>query len=232
VRTEFYHGPMRSSFLSGGWRKAALVLILLPGSFVVLGCATERGSGNIASETRSVSGFSEVALYGTGALTIRQTGSESLTIEAEDNVLPHIQTNVKNNRLTIEANNTMPTPTKTINYELTVKDLSALELQGAGSIDASDISTDSLNVSTSGAGDVTVAGEADSQEVDISGAGSYQAEKLATKKATVDLSGAGEAIINASDELNVAISGLGSVEYVENPTVSRNIAGVGEVRRR
>ena len=232
MRTDFHHRPMRSSFLSGGWRNAALLLILLPGSFGVFGCATEGGSGNVVSETRSVSGFSEVALNGTGTLTIKRTGSESLTIEADDNVLPHIQTNVKNNRLTIETDDTTPIPTKPINYELTVKDLSAVELQGVGSIDASGISTDELKVSTSGAGDMTVAGEANSQEVDVSGAGSYRAQDLTTKKARVDLSGAGEAIVNVSDELDVAISGFGSVEYVGNPTVSQNITGAGAVRRR
>ena len=211
---------------------AALILLVLPGSFRVLGCATESGSGNEANATRSVSGFSEVTLNGTGNLTIEQTGSESLAIEAEDNVLPHIQTDVRNNRLTIETDHTTPTPTSPINYELTVKDLSVLELRGAGSIDASGVSADSLEVSSSGAGDVRVAGEADSQEVSISGAGSYQAQDLATKRATVDLSGAGEAIVNVSDDLDVAISGFGSVEYIGNPTVSQDITGAGEVRRR
>lgn len=94
---------MFSRFLLGGWQRVGLVLVLLLSSFVVAGCAGGQGSGNVTNETRDVSSFSEVALHGTGNLTIKQTGSESLTIEAEDNVLPHIQTDVKNNRLTIET---------------------------------------------------------------------------------------------------------------------------------
>jgi hypothetical protein len=220
--------------LLADWQKITLILMLLSVSFIVVGCATKqgRGSGNVTRETRSVSGFSEVALSGIGNLAIKQTGSESLAIEAEDNVLPHIQTSVKNNRLTIELDSTTPMLAKSINYELTVKDLSALQLQGVANIDASDISTDRLNVSTSSTGDLKIAGEANSQAVDVSGAGSYRAQDLATKKATVNVSGPGEAVVNVSDELSAKISGAGSVEYIGNPTVSQNITGPGTVRRR
>jgi predicted small secreted protein len=226
------HAPFAPSFWLGGWSKIALVLMLLLGSFVVPGCGTEQGSGNVTSETRNVSDFTEVALNGTGNLVVRQTGSESLNIEAEDNVIPEIKTEVEGNRLTIETGNNMPIPTQPITYELTVKDLSDLELAGAGSIDASDINTDSLKVTTSGSGDVKAAGKTDSQDVEISGAGSYRAEDLESEEAEIDISGAGEAIVKVEDRLDVRISGYGSVEYIGNPTVSRDITGAGEVTRR
>ena len=242
MRTGLHHGPMRSSFSLVGWQKITLMLSLLPVSLVVVGCTTEQGSGsgtkqgsgsgNVTRETRSVSGFSEVALSGTGNLTIRQTGSESLTIEAEDNVIPYIDTTVENNRLSITTRNMIPTPTQPINYELTVKDLSALQLLGAGTIDASGISTDSLNATASGTGDIRVAGKVDSQDVTVLGAGSYKAGDLQSKQAKINISGAGNAIVNVSDELDAAISGAGSVEYIGNPTVNRNITGFGSVSRR
>ena len=212
------------------WGGIAAVLTGL--MFVVLGCATERGSGTMAGATRDVSDFNEVTLDGVGNLTIRQTGSESLTIEAEDNLLPEISTEVEGNRLTIETEYDMPAPTQPINYELTVRDLSALELPVAANVDASDISADSLDVNISGAGDMKIAGEADSQAVDISGSGRYQAEDLESEEAEIDISGSGEAVVRVSDHLHVEVSGSGSVEYIGNPTVSRDITGSGEVRRR
>jgi len=223
---------MSGRLLLGGWQKPALVLMVLLGGFVGLGCAGGvQGSGDVTSETRNVSDFTEVALNGAGNLTIRQTGSESLSIEAEDNILPRLKTEVRSNRLTIEPDTNIQ-PTRPINYELIVKDLSALELEGAGSVDASDINTDSLQVTTEGAGNIKMAGEANSQNVDISGAGSYRAEDLRSKNAKIDISGAGGAVVNVSDALDVDISGLGSVEYIGNPTVSRNITGLGKVTRR
>ncbi len=212
------------------WGGIAAVLTGL--MFVVLGCATERGSGTMASVTKDVSGFNEVALNGVGNLTIRQTGSESLTIKAEDNVLPEISTEVEGNRLTIETEYDMPAPTQPINYELTVRDLSALELPVAANVDASDISTDSLDVIISGAGNMKIAGQADSQDIEISGAGDYQAEDLESEEAELDISGSGEAVVRVSDHLHVEVSGSASVEYIGNPTVSRDITGAAEVRRR
>src|SRR5215212_8679511 len=70
---------------------------------LVAGCGGVRGSGVMASETRSVSGFSEVALSGTGDVRIAQSGQESLTIEAEDNLLPLLETFVEDGRLTLRT---------------------------------------------------------------------------------------------------------------------------------
>ena len=91
------------------------------------GAKTLQGSGNVTSESRNVSDFNEVELQGIGNLTIQQTGSESLTIEAEDNIIPYLKTEVKNNRLTLSIEPGVGiSTTKPINYELTVKDLSDL----------------------------------------------------------------------------------------------------------
>ncbi|MGB5817698.1 MAG: hypothetical protein WBI27_21110, partial [Thermoanaerobaculia bacterium] len=52
-----------------------------PGAIVV-------GSGVTVTETRAVSGISGVSISGVGLLIIEQTGSESLTVTAEENILP------------------------------------------------------------------------------------------------------------------------------------------------
>ena len=116
---------------------------------------TAQESSNVTSESRNVSGFDEVELNGAGNLSIQQTGSESLTVEAEEDVLPKLRTEVENNRLIIgpEPNTTIHT-TEPINYKLTVKDLKALKVSGSGNVDAEDISTEELAVTISGAGEV------------------------------------------------------------------------------
>jgi hypothetical protein len=112
---------------------------------------TTGDAGNVTSESRNVSGFDEVELNGVGNLSIQQTGSESLTVEAEEDVLPKIRTEVENGRLILgprpgaSINTTGP-----INYKLTVKDLNALEVSGSGDVEAEDIETDELDVTISG----------------------------------------------------------------------------------
>ncbi len=192
-----------------------------------------RKASNVASETRDVSDFKEVELNGIGHLSVQQTGNESLTVEAEEDVLPKIQTDVVNNRLVIGPKpNTMINTTEPINYELTVKDLNALKLSGSGDINAQGISTDSLAVTTSGSGDVKITGKTDSQDVDISGSGKYQAGDLESKEVKIDVKGSGTAIVKVSNELDARVSGSGSVQYIGDPTINQHVSGSGKVTKR
>jgi hypothetical protein len=191
---------------------------------------TTSGSGNVTSESRDVRGFDEVELEGIGNLSIRQTGSESLTVEAEEDVLPKIRTEVENGRLVIgpEPNTSIQT-TEPINYVLTVKDLHALKLSGSGDVEAEGINTNKLGINISGSGAVEVSGRTDSQEIDISGSGAYRADDLESKEAKIDVSGSGFATVNVSEALDAKVSGAGSVEYVGDPTVEKDVSGAGRV---
>lgn len=190
------------------------------------------GSGNVASGMRDVSGFDEVELRGVGNLSMRQTGTESLTVEAEEDVLPKIGTEVVDGRLIIgpEPNTSIQT-SEPINYELTVKDLHALEASGSGDVDAISISTGELVVTISGTADVEMSGKAESQKVDITGSGGYRAGELESKEAKIGVGGSSSAIVNVSDALDAEVSGAGSVEYVGAPVVSQDVSGAGRVSK-
>jgi hypothetical protein len=190
------------------------------------------GAGSIVSESRDVSGFDEVELRGFGNLSIEQTGGESLTVEAEEDVLPKLATEVVNGRLIIgpEPGTTVRT-TGPIDYELTVENLNALEVSGSGNVQAEGIETDRLAVTVGGAGNVKIGGEADEQEVNVSGSGVYRAEDLESREAKVGVAGAGSAIVNASEELDADVGGAGSVEYVGDPDVEQDVSGAGRLSK-
>jgi hypothetical protein len=79
------------------------------------------GSGKIITENRDVSGFDKVDLQSIGNLTIVQGTEESLTIKADDNLLPYITTEVFNGTLEIGMKpNLSFNPTQSIEYELVV----------------------------------------------------------------------------------------------------------------
>jgi len=226
------NGSISSSTSSSGSSSSASSQVISSSGGTDETSCTVDGSGNVTSEPRDVSGFDEVELRGVGNLSIRQTGSESLTVEAEEDVLPKIRTEVVNDRLVIGPEpSTCIQAFEPINYELTVKDLRALRVSGAGNIDAEDIGTDKLSTAIDGTGAVKISGRADSQEISISGAGAYRAKDLQSKEAKVDVVGAGSAIVNASEALDVKVSGVGSVEYIGNPTVEKDVSGVGRVSK-
>lgn len=189
------------------------------------------GSGNIITEDRELSGFTAVSLDGVGRLEIEQTGSESVSITGDDNILPHITTRVRSGTLVISvAENKTFTNIPDLVYQVTVASLESLELNGAGEIEVTNLDGERLEVTLDGGGSITVSGEVTSQEVDLNGLGIYNAENLISQDVTIQQDGAGSAVVNASDTLDVTINGLGDVEYIGDPTITQEINGLGSIR--
>src|SRR5437868_6052334 len=75
--------------------KWAVQLSLVVGAVSLAGCGLGAitgggvtGSGNLKTEVRQVSNFTQVDFSQVGTLTMEQTGVEGLTITADDNILP------------------------------------------------------------------------------------------------------------------------------------------------
>lgn len=132
-------------------------------------------------------------LSGSGKMIIEQSDVESLSITADDNLLPYLTSEVHGSRLSLSTKDFIR-PTGPVTYELLVKKLKSISISGGAQIDAKGLATDSLDVSVSGAGDITISGQTDKETVSISGAGKYRADDFKSKSATVDISGIGSAI--------------------------------------
>jgi len=192
-----------------------------------------KGSGNVVTEERDVSGFTAVSLQGIGELFVDQTGTESLAITADDNLLPYIKTRISGDKLiiSIEENTTFNNVSE-LTYHVTVANLDELELDGFGQVTVSNLNGESLSVQLDGAGSITVSGEVDRQTVEINGAGGYDAAELKSQEATVTHNGAGLAVVQVSDQLDAKINGIGTVEYIGDPQVTKDVSGLGSVSQR
>jgi hypothetical protein len=189
------------------------------------------GSGRVQSEARPVAGVDAVELIGVGTLAISQGDAEGLTVEADENVLPLIRSEVRGGTLVLrpEPGVAIAGP---IHYALALRRLSRLEVDGAGEVSARGIRSGALSVALRGAATVSVDGQADRQRVEIAGAGTYRGLDLASREAIVEIDGAGRALVNAAERLEATINGLGTVEYAGDPRVVQTIHGLGTVRRR
>jgi Putative auto-transporter adhesin, head GIN domain len=254
-------------------RKGAFVGLLIPGVFGLAACGqsgapvtpvpvpvtqtidagTVAGSGAVTSQVRPVSGFSRVSLSGVGDLSITQGATESLSLEAEDNLLPLLETVVSNGllELRVKANSTLQT-TKPIKYTLVVKSLSALSVSGVGNVTVGALDVPTLDVQLGGAGKVKIsslkaqvlkvgsagvgslavtAGAVTSQTVDLDGIGSYNACGLTSDTAKVTVGGTSKAVVNVKNSLVVVGSGVGSVKYLGSPTLEQTSSGLGSVTK-
>jgi hypothetical protein len=188
------------------------------------------GSGTAKTETRNVSGFSSVSASGSGTLIIKVAGEESLTIEADDNILPYLTSDVTNGRLELGAKPDTSLITRIgPNYTLMVKSLDSLNLSGSATAIITGLDADRFTLTISGSSNVTASGRADSLTTNISGSGNFTADALRAKAASVTISGSGKMLVNASDKLAVLVSGSGSVEYIGKPALNLQGGGSGKV---
>lgn len=229
-------------------------------SLVILGCnvvtnsmrqETVRGSGSVMAEERSVEGVRRVEMASIGDLAIEIGDEERLAIEAEENLLPYIESNVSGGKLTLETRRGVSIdPNEPIRYTLIVTTLEEITVSGLGDVQAphletrrfrvripgsgnvkiASLSADELDVQINGLGDVTVeAGQVDEQELDINGSGKYDARELESTRADVSISGAGSATLWVREMLRIRISGAGNVRYLGDPSVDQEISGAGSV---
>jgi hypothetical protein len=194
----------------------------------------EEGSGQVETEVRSVAPFERISFEGLGNLTITQGSGASLRIEAEDNILPRIVTEVHGDELSIGFDTdrweNIIRPTKPITYYLQVETLSELSLSGLGNVKIDELAGGRLTVRLSGAGSIDASGAVEEQSINVSGAGSYQAGDLRSSTVTINLSGAGNAELWVTDILDISISGLGNVRYYGDPVVHQSITGLGNIQ--
>lgn len=213
-----------------------------------------RGSGNMITEERSVSGFEYIEFNGAGEIFIEQGTEEKLVIEAEDNILPKITHKVEDGVLTLgldtKITDDQVIPTEKMIFRLTVITLNGLNINGAatlnvqslfaddfefniigtGNVIFEDLQADKLSVGIDGGAKVTIKGLVAQQVVVINGAGDYHSGDLKTNSTQITFNGAGKSTVWAVDDLIVSINGAGSVEYYGDPHVTQNITGLGNVK--
>lgn len=191
------------------------------------------GSGKRATETRQVTGFSRVELVYAGDVSIQQGKTDSLTIEADEKVLPALTSDVVDGTLRLGHKPGTPVVLDDpVRYEVTLTNLTGLDLSGAGRITGDGLQVDSLDVDVKGAGVVDLSGSVERQDVRLSGAGRYQAGDLLSQVATADLSGTGQMVLAVDQQLTVKISGAGTVSYSGDASVDKSITGIGQLIKR
>jgi len=189
-----------------------------------------RGNGNLTTDQRSVGPFSEIEA--SGALQIEwRSGSPSLSITTDENLLSHIDSESINNRLRLRSHGNL-WPTHGIKVVLSSPTRVGAKLTGATRLTANQLSGGKFAVESTGAARVTLDGTVDELLADMTGASELNAKSLQTKTAEISTTGAADADIAVSDVLKVSITGAGKVNYSGNPTIEKHITGAGSIRHK
>ena len=198
-----------------------VLLVSLACSATIGGGNQVRGSGNIQTESRSVSDFDEIDVCCGMQLELTQGSAENLDIEADDNILPEIVSTVSGGKLTVRYKNELGTaryrPSQVIRVQVSVIEIRAVTISGGGRLETEAIETDRLSIELSG-GSQGKTGMIRSDEliVNLSGGSKLTASQLLVGKLSQDLSGGSEAEVDdfQGESLSLEASGGGESHIV------------------
>jgi len=245
--------PARTAFAAfSALRRAAFATTLL--GALALGqmlapsqaqAGSVQGSGNSGTELRTLDAFEAIALSGAMDLVVRQGSQQSVQVQADDNLLPMLETVVEpgRNGSTLKVRwkregvfngfrigNYMQTRSKVL-ITVVVPTLSALAVAGSGDVRLETFNTPSLQLSLSGSGDARL-NDLTTEElgVRISGSGDVSGKGSATR-VKISIAGSGDVrlIEMRADDVSVSIAGSGDAAVFAQKALSVSIAGSGDV---
>lgn len=213
-------------------------------------------AGELVSETRNLASFDAIRVAGHFNVRVRQDGREGVTLQADRNLLPLIETQVTGSgsdrvlEIGLKPGHSlrrMPVAELLVD----VKSLRALTLAGSGDVRIDALKSERFDLALSGSGDavlaglqvarlslriagsgdVTATGRADSLTVSLAGSADVKAAELQADDVRVSVAGSGDAQVQALRHLKVSVAGSGDVRYKGTPQIESSIAGSGSVRR-
>ena len=188
-----------------------------------------RGTGPVTTELRDLGNFTGIISSIPANVIITQGLVEPVRIDAPTNVLSALTTTVNNNSLNIRIDECIE-DLGDVNIFVTIPDIELLVLAGVGNMNTSEaIDVDNLDISLTGVGNFSLKGTADNLDINLTGVGDVDAFQFVSDVCDISISGAGNAEVSVNDELNVIITGVGSVFFLGMPTVTSTITGDGSV---
>ena len=211
------------------------------------------GDGKLVTQQISSGSFNSVDVSGGIQVHVRQDATNSVKVEADQNLLEFIDVYTEGNTVVVkERRGYNLQPSRDIVVYVSAPAFKDIDVSGACDIIGDNVisGTEELSMHVSGSGDIIMQVALAKVHADISGAGSIQLKgqatdftaevsgsgdvkcfDLVTDNTQLDLSGSSEVEVTANKQLNVEASGSSSVHYKGAANVSQRISGAGSVKK-
>lgn len=193
-------------------------------------CLPAFAQGPVVSESRNVPTFDAVQVSGACTVHIKQSASQRLTVKAPQSQLSELSTEVHAGRLEISHKGSGLSRGR-CEVQITTPMLKQLRVSGAVHARAFGLKAEALEISSSGASEITLSGAVQTLVAELSGASDVNALGLKAERVTVETSGASDVKVHAQTHLKVRASGASSVRYAGAPKqVERDLSGASDCK--
>lgn len=203
-------------------KKAILPLTLLLAAAFAFGQKTQ---------SIPVTGFNGIKASNAIEITLIKGDKAGLIIEASNEVLPYVRSEVQNGvlHLSLQENTPKKLRDKTIKASITISDLQNISLSGACEVRSNDLFiTKDFNLSCSGSSNVSLKVNADNLIVKASGASDIRISATVKNQSEMDITGASSIDLNGSSKsLSLEITGASNVKAESFMTNSAEINSSG-----
>ncbi|WP_158517621.1 head GIN domain-containing protein [Moorena producens] len=190
-----------------------------------------QGSSVLKTESRKVSPFTAIDISGSYEIELVSQQTTNLEISGDDNILPLIITEVRDNTLFIYPEKSI-SPKTILKIKASTQTIDQLSTHGANYVKVYNVNNKRLNIKVNGSGNTELYGKTKELYLKVYGAVDVNGKNLSSTKAKVDLFGAFQVDVYATEKLNASVFGLGNINYYGNPkTVIRNILGLGSITK-
>lgn len=193
------------------------------------------GDGNVKKETRQVSNFTGVLVSGNVSVELAYGDLKNITVEADENLLPYIETVVENGNLVVKTKDRVNIKSKNkLVVRASITRVERLRVSGSGNISGNgDFSNDSrTDIAVSGSGNINVGiNSFNETKINISGSGNVILRGKSTKNINATISGSGNidcAQIIANDVF-AHVSGSGNIKVYANKSIDAKVSGSGNI---
>ncbi len=210
------------------------------------------GNGHVTDETRNIRNFNELKVSSGIDVFITQSDKLSLRLEADENLLEHIKTEVTDGQLNIytDVNIRMAKSKKVyLGYEelQSIHVSSAGDVKGTNTLHTGDLElklssagdirleviADEIDIHISSSGNATLEGKTGNLKARLSSAGDLYAFELKASKADVSASSSGDARIWVTDEARLRCNSAGDIVYRGDPKIlESSTSSGGDIRKK
>lgn len=227
-----------------------MLLLITTTSCFMEGLAGIKGNGLVVSEERTISSnFNEIKVQQGINVILKQGNSTEISVEADENIIDILITEVKDNTLKIyfeknvykassrnvyltasEINKISTSSGASLKTENTIETTSLeLDSSSGSSIKVQVNASEVISSSSSGA-DIDIFGKSKTFSASASSGSSIDADQLETIDATAKVSSGANIDLNVTGKLTAKASSGGDIDYEGNPTeVNKDTSSGGSV---
>lgn len=216
-------------------------------------CDYTTGSGNVITETRNVGNFNSISVSSSFDVEVKIGTTAAIRVEADDNIMKYIVTNVSGNELRIKVEGMhnlndvhmkvfITTPSlirinadasATVKVLDIIKDAGKLSFTATSSADIeAEVDAPEVEAQANSSGSVTLSGKTKNYKAQVSSSGDIKSAGLLSENADVEASSSGSADVYASVSLNANASSSGSIDYHGGATVKQSVSSSGSVEKK